>query len=172
MVGVSVGHGLIVRVGICVGVGVRVMVGNGTGVVVRAYTMGGLRPLADVGEMGGDGVGDGITVGIDVTVSVGVAIGLEIASHPANPGKSNKESNKLPTLKNAFFFILAHFCGSLPPSEMQLSRAAFGDVGSSHRLGGPVSICVPQHQRQVDMIWREAQDDQPALCIGNIGVEP
>jgi len=75
--------------------------------------MSGLGVLVGVGKL----VGDGITIGVDGTVSVGVAIGLEIASHPANPGKSNKESNKLPTLKNALFFILACFCGSQPPND-------------------------------------------------------
>ena len=81
----------------------------------------------------GDGVGEGVTVGVDVGdvgvwvgvdvgagvcvgVDVGVAIRLEIAPHPVNPGRSNKESNKMPAFKNTLFFILASFGGYQPPN--------------------------------------------------------
>lgn len=53
-----------------------------------------------------------IGVGVGVTGRIGVAIRLEIAPHPINPGTSNKESNKMPALKNTFFrFILVFFLG-------------------------------------------------------------
>jgi len=54
-------------------------------------------------------VGVGVIVSVGVTVGVGVAIRLEIAPHPDNPGKSNKESNKMPALKNMFFIISTSF---------------------------------------------------------------
>jgi len=69
-------------------------------------------------------VGVCVSVGVDVAVGVGVAIRLEIAPHPDNPGKSNKESNKMPAIKNTFFFILASFRGSLPPNDSRFTCAA------------------------------------------------
>jgi len=63
-------------------------------------------------------------VSVGVTVGVGVAIRLEIAPHPDNPGKSSKENNKMPALKNTFFFILVSFLGYQPPNGLRFTCAA------------------------------------------------
>jgi len=66
----------------------------------------------------GLGVAVGVTVGLGLAVGVGVGVAtrLEIAPHPTIPGKSDKESNKMPALKNTFLcFILVSFL-DLPPN--------------------------------------------------------
>ena len=88
---------MLVRVGVFVGTGVRV--GNGVDVEVLV------------------GVSVGVIVGVWVGVEVGVATRFEIEPHPTNPGKSNKESKKMPALKKNFFrSIFVSFRGSLPPN--------------------------------------------------------
>jgi len=87
---------------------------------------------AGVGVEAGVGVG----VGVDVIVGVGVAIRLETALHPDNPGKSNKESNKIPAIKNTFFFILASFRGSLPPNGLRFTCAAKRSEAASGASAG------------------------------------
>jgi len=74
-----------------------------------------------------------------VLVILGVLLGVGVAPHPDN---RNKESNKMPAIKNTFFFILNSFRGSLPRNGTELSRcdrggeAAEGAVGWSEWLGG------------------------------------
>ncbi len=89
----------------------------------------------------GDAVGVGVIVGVAVAVGVGVATRSEIAPHPTIPGKSNKESNKMPALKNMFFrFILASLLGSLcrptggasAAAPKALSAACAGWAGKDH----------------------------------------
>jgi len=66
----------------------------------------------------------GVGVGVGVGGGVGVAIRLETAPHPDNPGKSNKESSKMPPLKSTFFLILDSFRGSVCRPTVAFSRAA------------------------------------------------
>ena len=96
--------------GVLVGVGVGVVVDVAVGVEVAVGV--------DVA------VGVGVIVSVGVTVGVGVAIRLETALHPDNPGKSNKESNKMPAIKNTFFFILVSFRGSHPPNGLRFTCTA------------------------------------------------
>ena len=120
-----------------------------------------------VGSRVGVLVAVGITVGVvrvDMAVGMSVAIGAVVGVHPTARSRNNR------------VYVAALFMCTWskvrPANGIRFSRSREAAVGWKRGLGGPVSIYVPQHQRQVDMIWREAQDDQPAPCIGNIGVEP
>jgi hypothetical protein len=60
------------------------------------------------------GVGVGVISGVEVGVGVVFAFISEFKPHPTKPGRSNNESNKIPTSKKTFFlFILVSFSGLL-----------------------------------------------------------